>query len=1324
MDHSTSISIAELWLECLKSYVAISGSTSISRSSENELRTILGKSLCRFDEAAYSKENCAFHRLKAWFWDTQLPTFLQSGSDQKLCRRFHELIREVSRHQKSEQGQSHLIPLIRREFQTFLVNLNSKSDSSPNAMEYEFLETCMEFCLCESIFSTDESSSGVTLESFLMDNVLQWLILYSLETKHDVTAQCEASTVHAFSCLRICLFIVESTERRQNLWISFLRELINADCNVKILAKGILTLCVKKKSETKSSVEQIIANDVLDDFAIKVVEDALVCSDAKLEVGDFLRVCLGLNDSLRTSLISKNVLSKWVDMLHLDQEFCDKNSVSVVLCILIDVADAKSSDLCDKDTLKVIMAAWYNGGKSWSKACANILARGASEPLYGEFLRASEVQLQSSICCLCEDDLDVTRSDLHEKCCAWSRRALRWFRSNDTQTAYEKLVSIGLGNAEMWKTATCNFKKCEQLRWCISSFLEGLENDTERFLLFFDSDMFEERVKLFTSILIATSCNPEKKKFESHDPSVLHWFGGCKSFGDDLIIQCVNQFLHDIMGAFDSTICMKKSICAFSNFITELFPVYLSDEKCSGRDTVHNNTFIKGESVWYIPHRDQEDNRINVKIMKVHDDDFPRLYYTIMIETGENKQEKQTVAERLRKADASFPQSNSGSFVSAEDQSLRRAIASSILKEIVTPTLNSPDLMKKEELEAAAECLSLVLVQIGYLGKGGIGTHRYDLCQALLTLQNKAVSAMDEGNLDTTAALLRVLSLSLGFGELTPACKYSLEYLNFEPEASLRSIVSLYNNDVNNNLDLHQASLMWITVTLRSIKTSSLQQELSNLVFSILSDLCFEKEDTSLLALKIMIGLYDCKISESVGENDLERVIFSKLLKSFAKHWQITELDDFLVGCFNSGYKANRAPWWWDHLQTFLECCTRVKMDVFSAACRENTSTLMSSLSNTSKCWFAFRFLCLGAKVSNPLHPDVDEDMLDRQTQRRLSHWKKGMIAEEIEELEDDVLTVFEWIPPKLMVEIESWIDDHSYFDNPDEETTISRMLTWLVFLEYLETAAEDDVRNRISFSAYGNITGAVFFMLSSCLIFLDTEKNGKMAKDSIYKIGDVLRKQEYVKVDSLAMTVLFHTIEVFPTLSRVWWEEDCPKSFSAVVSAFVQAKVAPETLSRELIRIQKSKSLGEMSVQGSIKSREVTAIYLQDECTLSIAIHIPQNFPLRNAEVDGKKTLGIPENRFKRWSLQIRQIINNQDGTLLDALLLWKKNVEKEFEGVEPCPVCYSVLSVKTHDLPNLQCKTCGNCFHSSCLYKWFASSGKNQCVLCQQPWNGTRLQ
>ena len=75
------------------------------------------------------------------------------------------------------------------------------------------------------------------------------------------------------------------------------------------------------------------------------------------------------------------------------------------------------------------------------------------------------------------------------------------------------------------------------------------------------------------------------------------------------------------------------------------------------------------------------------------------------------------------------------------------------------------------------------------------------------------------------------------------------------------------------------------------------------------------------------------------------------------------------------------------------------------------------------------------------------------------------------------------------------------------------------------------------------------------------------------------------------------------------------------------------------------------------------------------------------------------------------------QNGTISDALLQWKNDVDKVFEGVEECPICYMIVHQATRALPRLECKTCKNKFHAACLYKWFNSSQKSNCPLCQSP-------
>lgn len=112
------------------------------------------------------------------------------------------------------------------------------------------------------------------------------------------------------------------------------------------------------------------------------------------------------------------------------------------------------------------------------------------------------------------------------------------------------------------------------------------------------------------------------------------------------------------------------------------------------------------------------------------------------------------------------------------------------------------------------------------------------------------------------------------------------------------------------------------------------------------------------------------------------------------------------------------------------------------------------------------------------------------------------------------------------------------------------------------------------------------------------------------------------------------------------------------------------------------------------------------------------------------------------------------QDGTILDGVLLWQQNLDRHFEGVECCPICYSLFHISDHSLPRLACKTCHNKFHSACMvpssttplptllilflytraltlprfddanhtqpqYKWIRVSHNTDCPLCKTPFN-----
>ena len=82
---------------------------------------------------------------------------------------------------------------------------------------------------------------------------------------------------------------------------------------------------------------------------------------------------------------------------------------------------------------------------------------------------------------------------------------------------------------------------------------------------------------------------------------------------------------------------------------------------------------------------------------------------------------------------------------------------------------------------------------------------------------------------------------------------------------------------------------------------------------------------------------------------------------------------------------------------------------------------------------------------------------------------------------------------------------------------------------------------------------------------------------------------------------------------------------------------------------------------------------------------------------------------------LAIRNLLQIRNGDIISAVLLWKNNIDKEIDGMEECFICYCVLHPTDKSLPRMPCKNCKNKFHVSCIRKWFKTSNKSNCPLCQ---------
>lgn len=131
-------------------------------------------------------------------------------------------------------------------------------------------------------------------------------------------------------------------------------------------------------------------------------------------------------------------------------------------------------------------------------------------------------------------------------------------------------------------------------------------------------------------------------------------------------------------------------------------------------------------------------------------------------------------------------------------------------------------------------------------------------------------------------------------------------------------------------------------------------------------------------------------------------------------------------------------------------------------------------------------------------------------------------------------------------------------------------------------------------------------------------------------------------------------------------------------------------------------------------RAREITASYIVDEQTMAMRISLPAAFPLANAHIEGLNRVAVNETKWQSWLRTSLGAITIFNGSLIDALTTFKRNVDGALKGQSECSICYSIVG-SDRKLPDKKCVTCKNLFHGVCLFKWFKSSDGSSCPLCR---------
>ncbi|CAO3634154.1 unnamed protein product [Cunninghamella blakesleeana] len=207
-----------------------------------------------------------------------------------------------------------------------------------------------------------------------------------------------------------------------------------------------------------------------------------------------------------------------------------------------------------------------------------------------------------------------------------------------------------------------------------------------------------------------------------------------------------------------------------------------------------------------------------------------------------------------------------------------------------------------------------------------------------------------------------------------------------------------------------------------------------------------------------------------------------------------------------------------------------------------------------------------------------------------------------------------------------------------------------------------------------------------------------------------------------LASHLYYMALKFVPSLVRNWWVNCKQRQLVIAVEQYTEEHFSALLVSDELalisqpdIKQQLEENENEFKVKALTTTNEVAATYCVDEQTMQISIKLPKNYPLQQIQVEGVQKVGVSDKQWRGWMFAIAAVIGSQNGNVVDALTVFKRNVNLHFDGVGDCVICYSIISVVDRSIPTKQCRTCKNKFHASCLYKWFRSSNSASCPLCR---------
>ncbi|KAH6685780.1 hypothetical protein F5X68DRAFT_16953 [Plectosphaerella plurivora] len=293
-----------------------------------------------------------------------------------------------------------------------------------------------------------------------------------------------------------------------------------------------------------------------------------------------------------------------------------------------------------------------------------------------------------------------------------------------------------------------------------------------------------------------------------------------------------------------------------------------------------------------------------------------------------------------------------------------------------------------------------------------------------------------------------------------------------------------------------------------------------------------------------------------------------------------------------------------------------------------------------------------------------------------------------------------------------------------------SYLLTWCLIFDAYSTASlkvrTDYTENLKTENYVGPLMDFMFDVLGHTASHpLNLEREGLTIEHiQSYDLRLADSEPEERNLHWLLIHVFYLSLKYLPGLFKAWFMDCRSKQTTNAVKDWLMKHFTPVIVSELLDEVaqwakdqdEPADDEKELVVKVSQAGKEVTAGYEVDESLASISIRVPPGYPIDNVTVAGLNRVAVNERKWNSWLMTTQGVITFSNGSIIDGLTTFRRNIVGALKGQSECAICYSIISTDKK-MPDKKCSTCKNLFHRTCLYKWFQSSNQNTCPLCRNP-------